>query len=236
MNIPDPTKLLFLDIETVPCYPSYAEMPELEQQVWEDKVHYLITEEKDAAAWYSERSGVMAEFAKIICVSCGFLQRSGSSYTLKLKSIYGSDEALLLKELSPILNTVGGSIQLLCAHNGKEFDFPFIARRMVMHQMPLPACLDIAGLKPWEVPHIDTMELWKFGDRKAFTSLKLLTHIFGLPSPKDDISGADVKNVYYQDNDIERIARYCEKDVNSLCAVYLKMRNRGETYTPEFSL
>ncbi|MGB0166732.1 MAG: ribonuclease H-like domain-containing protein, partial [Luteibaculum sp.] len=124
-----------------------------------------------------------------------------------------------------------GNLKLLCAHNGIEFDFPFLARRLLIHQLELPTCLDLAGKKPWEVPHIDTMELWKFGDRKAYTSLNLLAHIFGLPSPKEDISGADVKHVFYRDKDFKRIAKYCEGDVKTLATLYLKFQNRQAQIT-----
>ena len=123
---------------------------------------------------------------------------------------------------------------LLCGHNAKEFDFPYIARRMIIHGLKVPAKLNLMGKKPWEVPHLDTMEMWKFGDYKHYTSLKLLTHILQIPSPKDDISGADVAQVYYRDNDIDRIARYCEKDVVAVAQILLRLR--GEKILEEDEL
>jgi uncharacterized protein YprB with RNaseH-like and TPR domain len=114
----------------------------------------------------------------------------------------------------------------LCGHNGKEFDFPWVARRCVVHGIRLPKLLDIAGLKPWEVGHLDTMNLWSFGDRKAYTSLALLTHILGIPTPKDDITGADVARVYYEDGDLERIATYCKKDVVATTQLFLRLTGR----------
>jgi len=116
---------------------------------------------------------------------------------------------------------------LLCAHNGKEFDFPYIARRMIIHNIPLPQKLDLFGKKPWEVPHLDTMELWKFGDFKHYTSLKLMAHVLGIPSPKEDIDGSMVRQVYYEEKNMERIVRYCEQDVIAVAQIILRLRNEA---------
>jgi DNA polymerase elongation subunit (family B) len=110
----------------------------------------------------------------------------------------------------------------LCAHNGKEFDFPYLSRRMMVNGISLPAVLDNAGKKPWEVKFVDTLELWKFGDYKHYTSLELLAYLFGIPTPKDDIDGSMVAGIYYQEKDLPRIARYCEKDVLTIIRLLLK--------------
>lgn len=101
-----------------------------------------------------------------------------------------------------------------------------IARRCIINRIQVPRILDIGGLKPWEVGHVDTMNLWSFGDRKAYTSLALLAHILGIPTPKDDITGADVARVYYEDKDLERIAAYCKKDVVATAQLYLRLTGR----------
>lgn len=223
MRVPNPESILFIDIETVPEYERFHHLPLATQELWAQKVHYQISEDKSAEDLYNEKAGVMAEFSKIVCASVAYLSLSGSGYSIKIKSFYGDDEAAILSDLSPVLSTIGkGNLNFLCAHNGLEFDYPFLARRYLIKQIELPECLDLAGKKPWEIPHLDTMVLWKFGDRKAYTSLNLLSHIFGIPSPKDDISGAEVKGVYYQEKDCLRIAKYCEKDVLTLAKVYLK--------------
>jgi DNA polymerase elongation subunit (family B) len=142
-----------------------------------------------------------------------------------MRSYYHDDEETLLKQFKGLLEEhYNTPYHILCGHNAKEFDFPYICRRMLIHGIKLPAILDIAGKKPWEISHLDTLELWKFGDYKAFTSLALLCHVFKIPTPKDDISGADVARVYYEENDLERIKVYCEKDVLALIQLFLRMR------------
>jgi len=205
--------ILFLDIETVPQKPSYEELDERFKKLWDKKVEHLRKSEEETSSNLYPRAGIYAEFGKIVCISVGYFHNS----TLRITSFYSHDEEQLLLDFSKMLNNhfTGGSY-LLCAHNGKEFDFPYIARRMIINKIELPVLLDIAGKKPWEINHLDTMELWKFGDFKNYTSLDLLTAIFGIPSPKDDINGADVWKVYWQENDLERIKTYCQKDVISL--------------------
>ena len=167
------------------------------------------------------RAGIYAEFGKIICISCGFT--NGNEF--RIKSFYGDDEKILLAEFAQLLEThFNSNYHLLCAHNGKEFDFPYIARRMLVNMIELPEIIDMAGKKPWEIRHLDTMELWKFGDYKHFTSLKLLTKVLGVPSPKGDIDGSEVARVFYIENDIDRIITYCEKDVIAVAQVFLRFR------------
>lgn len=227
LNNLDLTKILFLDIETVPQVSSYKDLDETTAKLWDDKANKLSRNEQTGEEMF-QRAGIYAEFGKIICISVGyFVLREGGKREFRMRSFYGDDEKLLLREFADILNNHFSSpTQLLCAHNGKEFDFPYIARRMVINRLPIPNILNSVGKKPWELQHIDTMELWKFGDWKSFTSLKLLTHILDIPTPKTDIDGSDVARVYYEENDLDRIERYCKRD--TLAVAQLLLRFRGE--------
>ena len=224
-NTRDLTKILFLDIETVPQTYAWAELDERTAQLFSDKTRYEQERlEKTAQQLYTEKGGILAEFGKIICIGMGSLHREGNDLKLRVTSFHGDNEYDLLTRFADLLHKHYGTDEhWLCGHNGKEFDFPWIARRCVVNRIPLPRLLDIGGLKPWEVGHLDTMNLWSFGDRKAYTSLALLTHILGIPTPKDDISGADVARVYYQDKDLERIAAYCKKDVVATTQLFLRL-------------
>ncbi|MBI1287302.1 MAG: 3'-5' exonuclease [Flavobacteriales bacterium] len=223
----DLSKILFLDIETVPQLADYGQLDEETAALWNDKAAKLSKDEQTGEELY-ERAGIYAEFGKIICISVGmFHLREGGKREFRLHSFYGDDEKLLLREFADMLNShFNRADNLLCAHNGKEFDFPYIARRMVINRIPIPKILNTVGRKPWEVQHIDTMELWKFGDWKSYTSLKLLTHVLGIPTPKTDIEGKDVARVYYEENDLDRIERYCKRD--TLAVAQLLLRFRGE--------
>ena len=216
--------ILFLDIETVPEKASFSELGDEKQQLWEQKSRYQRKEEFSAGEYY-DRAGIWAEFGKIVCISVGYFSFKGEARTFRVTTFHGA-EAQLLKEFKTLLNTHFNQAKyLLCAHNGKEFDFPYIARRMLIHSIELPYKLNLFGKKPWEVPHLDTMELWKFGDYKHFTSLKLMANVLGIPSPKEDMDGSMVHNVYYEENDLDRIINYCELDVVTTAQVFLRLRN-----------
>jgi len=218
--------ILFLDIETVPEKEDWSQLPKETQELYEKKTQYQRKEEFTAAAFY-ERAGIWAEFGKIICISVGYFVDVENKKQLRLTSFFGDDEHKLLTEFKVLLDThFVKKSNVLCAHNGKEFDFPFIARRMIVHQIELPTQLNLFGKKPWEVPHLDTLEMWKFGDYKHYTSLKLLTSILGVPSPKDDIDGSEVANVYYKERNIQRIVSYCEKDTIAVAQILLRFNNQ----------
>ena len=219
--------ILFLDIETVSQYPDFLCLDETTQQLWIQKAATLCKDGQTPESIY-ERAGIYAEFGKIICISVGFAyQIVGGQWAFRLKSCFSDNEPDLLKDFIETIARFGKQRpnMLLCAHNGKEFDFPYIARRMLINGISLPALLDVAGKKPWEVPFLDTMELWRFGDYKNYTSLKLLTHVFGIPSPKDDIDGSQVADVYWKEKNLARIVQYCEKDV--LAIAQLLFRYKG---------
>ena len=225
-------KVLFLDIETVPQTYQFSEVDEKTKELFEAKTRFMQKEDKSYTDLYNERAGIYAEFGKIVCISVGFVVESSTGKQMRMKSFYHEDEETLLKQFKALLEEHYNSpYHILCGHNAKEFDFPYICRRMLIHGISLPEALNIAGKKPWEINHLDTMELWKFGDFKAYTSLALMCHVFNIPTPKDDISGADVARVYYEENDLERIKVYCEKDVVALIQLFLKMR--GEALVDE---
>ena len=218
--------LLFLDIETVPETKYYSDLSEDKQKLWDSKSKYQRKEDYSPEDFY-DRAGIWAEFGKIICISVGYFTEVNSVRRFRVTSFYGDEHGLLLEFKALIETHFSKPNQLLCAHNGKEFDFPYIARRMVIHKISLPLKLNLFGKKPWEVPHLDTLELWKFGDFKHYTSLKLLTSVLGIPSPKDDIDGSEIFRVYYEEKNVERIVTYCQKDTIAVAQVILRLR--GET-------
>ena len=230
--------ILFLDIETVAGAKHYDDLPERMQQLWAKKASSLLRKESPkgvrstfgqnpndlTAGELYERAGIYAEFGKIVSIALGYFKRDGGELQLRIKDISLHNEKALLEEFKSLIDSSFNFKTLkLCAHNGKEFDFPYMARRMIVNGIKLPDCLNLAGKKPWEIPHIDTMDLWKFGDYKNFTSLDLLAAILDIPTSKDDIDGSQVNEVYYRQNDLERIGHYCKKDVSVLAQVYLKL-------------
>ena len=219
--------ILFLDIETVPQEENWSLLSKSTQELFEKKTQYQRKNEFTAAQFY-ERAGIWAEFGKIICISVGYFVDLKEVKQFRITSFSGDDEHKLLTDFKVLLNKhFAKKANVLCAHNGKEFDFPFIARRMIVHQIELPKKLNLFGKKPWEIPHLDTLELWKFGDFKHYTSLKLLTSILGVPSPKDDIDGSEVAGVYYKEKNIDRIVTYCEKDTIAVAQILLRFNNEA---------
>lgn len=218
--------ILFLDIETVPEVELFTDLSPEMQELYALKTQYQRKDEFTAEEFY-HRAGIWAEFGKIICISVGyFVERKGVNQ-LRVTSFYGDNEHKLLLDFKNLLDThFNHPNHLLCAHNGKEFDFPYIARRMIINEIELPNKLNLFGKKPWEVPHLDTMDLWKFGDYKHYTSLKLLTAILGIPSPKQDIDGSEVANVYYQEKNLSRIVEYCERDTVAVAQLLLRFLNK----------
>ena len=216
--------ILFLDIETVPETEFYKDLSEEKQELFALKTQYQRKEDISAEEFY-ERAGIWAEFGKIICISVGYFVNIDSDRSFRVKSFSG-DEAQLLEAFKKLLeNHFNKPGHVLCAHNGKEFDFPYIARRMIIHNISLPEKLNLFGKKPWEVAHLDTMDLWKFGDYKHYTSLKLLTNILGIPSPKQDIDGSQVAEVYFKEKDLNRIVEYCERDTIAVAQLLLRFNN-----------
>lgn len=215
--------ILFLDIETIPAHADFQELSAEERALWEEKTQYQRQNSFTAEEFY-DRSGIFAEFGKIICISVGFFHFQNGKRQFRVRSFWGEEKKILI-DFSTLLDTYfKKKYKLLCAHNGKEFDFPYIGRRMIINRLPIPEILNLSGKKPWEIPHLDTMELWKFGDYKHFTSLKLLTFILGIPSPKEDIDGKDVRRIFYEENNINRIVSYCERDTIAVAQVFLRLK------------
>ncbi len=214
--------ILFFDIETVPVIYNYNELDDEGTKLFNSKNSRYLTPDKTEEQVYGEKAGILAEFARVVCISVGFINETRTGRQIRIASFAHEDEETLLTQFVRLLED-HPKYTVLCGHNSKEFDIPFICRRLLINGMKLPHILNIAGKKPWEINHLDTMELWKFGDFKAYTSLALLCYVFKIPTPKDDISGADVARVFYEENDLKRIKVYCEKDVVALIQLFLRM-------------
>lgn len=219
--------LLLIDIETVPQYAQYEEMDEGWKTLWEEKVQRSLPESITAAEFYPQRAGVMAEFAKVICISIGYFKKEGDHLELRLRSFYADDEKMLLQDfLNTIRQMASGNYPWnFTGHNIKEFDIPFICRRLLVNHLPIPPSLDFQHMKPWETNLIDTFQYWRFGDYKNYTSLKLLAATLNVPSPKDDIDGSMVAEVYYKEKDLKRIVHYCQKDVITTGNIILRFKS-----------
>jgi predicted PolB exonuclease-like 3'-5' exonuclease len=219
--------ILLIDIETVPQQPGFNLLSNNWQQLWEEKVQKQLPDNVTAADFYAQRAGVMAEFAKIVCISMGYFTKQGDILQLRIKSFYDDDEKKILQDLIAMLNGVETKNNKWCfaGHNIKEFDIPFMCRRLLVNSLSIPAYLDFQNMKPWETNTIDTFQYWRFGDYKNYTSLKLLAAALGVPSPKDDIDGSMVATVYWHEKNIERIVTYCQKDVLTVANIILRFKN-----------
>ncbi|MEZ7514872.1 3'-5' exonuclease [Flavobacterium frigidarium] len=218
--------ILFLDIETVPETEDFNSLDSELQELWQQKTQYQRKDDYSAEEFY-DRAGIWAEFGKIVCISVGYFANKSEIRNFRVTSFFG-EEATILKDFNNLLNNHFNQAQnLLCGHNIKEFDIPFLARRMIINNITIPNKLNLFGKKPWEIPHLDTLELWKFGDYKHYTSLKLMCKVLGIPSPKGDIDGSQVGQVYYVDKDIDRIITYCEKDTIAVAQIFLRLRQES---------
>lgn len=219
--------LLLIDIETVSEKSSFEELTQDWQMLWQEKVQRQLPEDITAAEFYPQRAGVMAEFAKVICISVGYFKKEGKSFQLRLKSFYGDDEKILLQDFIAALQTkeTDNNRWSFTGHNIKEFDIPFICRRLIINGLAIPPFLDFQNMKPWETNMIDTFQYWRFGDYKHYTSLKLLAAALHVPSPKDDIDGSMVGDVYWKEKNLERIVTYCQKDVVTTGNIILRFKN-----------
>lgn len=221
MSKADIEKILFVDIETVPVTYKYTELDENSRELWNKKWQY--SKDTSPEQQYA-KAGIYAEFAKVVCIGLGYYNQQ----KFRVKTIAGHNEKQALEQFSDLLRQhFNTDLHLLCAHNGKEFDFPFLCRRFLINNLPLPKLLQLQGKRPWEVKHIDTMDLWKFGDIKNFSSLNLLAHVFGIPSPKDDMDGSMVAKTFYEEKDLKKIEKYCMKDVITLARVYNRFAGLG---------
>lgn len=219
-----PDQLLFIDIETVSTTADYAELDEAHRALWDHKAG-ILNDSRDPVELWKEKAGIYAEFGKVVCIGFGALYLNGERENcLRVKCLYGDDESRLLSDFAALLKKHYGYEHFLCGHNIREFDVPYLCRRMLIKGIALPDILDLGGKKPWEVRHIDTMQLWKFGDYKAYTPLKLLTHLFGIPSPKDELDGSMVGHAYWREKRLKDIANYCARDVAAVAQLYLRFQ------------
>jgi 3'-5' exonuclease len=215
--------ILFLDIETVPEEENFNSLDDDMKQLWEAKTQYQRKDDFTGEEFY-DRAGIWAEFGKIVCISVGYFIIKGDIRNFRVTSFFGEEKKILL-DFNNLLNShFNLSQHILCGHNAKEFDIPFLARRMIINQISIPNKLNLFGKKPWEIPHLDTLELWKFGDYKHFTSLKLMCKVLGIPTSKGDIDGSQVGHVFYVEKDIDRIVTYCEKDTIAVAQIFLRFR------------
>ena len=220
------SKILFFDIETVPLEYDFKNLDERGQDLWSKKTRFIQERESLNAEEVYDRAGIYAEFGKVVCISMGFVLQKEGETQIRLKSIANEDESTLLNEFIDLLNSYYNTPDFMfCAHNGKEFDIPFLCRRILIHGKKMPKMLNVSGKKPWEIKHLDTMELWKFGDFKNYTSLDLLTYVFKIPTPKDDMDGSQVAKVFYEDKNLDRIIHYCEKDVIATIQLFRKYQS-----------
>lgn len=222
---------LVFDIETVPGVKHFEDLSPAMQELWAQKASKLgyLQNEVTVPESYSTWAGIYAEFGKVICISAGYFKKDPDTgrQTLRIRSFANRDEKTLLLAFAEMLNKHFNqpSTHYFSGHNICEFDIPYCCRRMLVHGIELPSILDVSGKKPWELKNFDTMQHWKFGDYKSYTSLKLLAAIFDIPTPKDDIDGSDVARVYWQEDNLDRIRIYCEKDVAT--AARLMLRYKG---------
>ncbi len=219
--------LLFIDIETVSEKATYQNLTENWQELWTEKTQRILPSENTAAEFYEQRAGVMAEFAKVICISIGYFKYEGEVMQLRIKSFYADEEKKVLQDFIATLNQMEIQNNKWCfaGHNIKEFDIPFLCRRLLINGMPIPEYIDFQNMKPWETNSIDTFQYWRFGDYKNYTSLKLLAAALGIASPKDDIDGSQVGEVYWKENDLQRIITYCQKDIITTANILLRFKN-----------
>lgn len=222
------TELLLLDIETVPALPSFQDLEPGWQALFLDKISKTVPEAMDPEEIYRKRAGILAEFGKIICISTAFFYETDAGLpALKMKSIYGHDEVEILRIFTDLCNKMyqhNRNFQF-GGHNIREFDIPYICRRLLINRLPLPEYLQLHDKKPWEVKMFDTLNWWKFGDNKNYVSLHLLANVLGIPTSKSDIDGSMVQDVYYREKNLPRIVAYCQQDVVVTANVILRFKD-----------
>jgi DNA polymerase elongation subunit (family B) len=218
--------LFLIDIETVSEKENFHLLEDEWKELWIEKISRTLPPETTAEDFYLLRAAIMAEFAKVVCISFGYFKKVEKGFQLRIKSLSGENEAQLLSDFVATVKKLHSNNQrwVFCGHNIKEFDVPFLCRRMLINNIPIPVPLDFQNMKPWETPVLDTLHLWRFGDYKHYTSLKLLAAVLGVPSPKDDIDGSQVGNVYWKERDLNRISIYCEKDVATVANIILRFK------------
>lgn len=218
--------LLLIDIETVSEKESFHLLDDEWKELWIEKTSRSLPADTSPEEFYPLRAAILAEFAKVACISFGYFKKVNNEWQLRIKSLCSENELQLLNDFVATLKKLHVNNQkwIFCGHNIKEFDVPFLCRRMLINNIPIPVVFDFQSMKPWETPVLDTLHLWRFGDYKHYTSLKLLAAVLGIPSPKDDIDGSQVGDVYWKEKDLNRISIYCEKDVATTANIILRFK------------
>lgn len=219
--------LFLLDIETVSGSQHYHLLNDEWKELWTEKVFKSLPPDINAEQYYPMRAAILAEFAKVICISIGYFKKENNELQLRIKSFHSETEQEVLGGFITALQQLHAKNArwVFTGHNIKEFDIPFLCRRMLVNNIEIPRYFDFQNMKPWETPVLDTLHLWRFGDYKHYTSLKLLAAALGVPSPKDDIDGSKVGEVFWTEKDLARIALYCQKDVATVANVILRFKN-----------
>ena len=219
--------LFLIDIETVSEKEDFQLLDDEWQELWTEKTSKSLPPNVTPEEYYPVRAAILAEFAKVVCISFGYFKKENNEWQLRIKSLYSGNETEVLKNFVSTLQKfhTNNHQWIFTGHNIKEFDVPFLCRRLLINNISIPTFIDFQNMKPWETPVLDTLHLWRFGDYKHYTSLKLLAATLGIPSPKDDIDGSQVGNVYWKEKNLERIAIYCEKDVATVGNVILRFKN-----------
>jgi len=219
--------LFFIDIETVSGVQHFHLLNDEWKELWTEKIFKSLPPDETAEDYYPKRAAILAEFAKVVCISTGYFKKENNRLQLRIKSFYSENEKEVLDNFVKMLTQLysGNARWIFTGHNIKEFDIPFLSRRMLVNNIALPPCMDFQNMKPWDTPVLDTLHLWRFGDYKHYTSLKLLAATLGVPSPKDDIDGSKVGEVFWSEKNLQRIAIYCQKDVATVANVLLRFKN-----------
>ena len=219
--------LFLIDIETVSGVQHFQLLDDEWKELWTEKILKTLPPGTSPEEYYPQRAAILAEFAKVICISTGYFKKENDEWQLRIKSFYSENEKEVLESFIKMLHQLHSKNArwVFTGHNIKEFDIPFLSRRMMVNGISIPPYIDFQNMKPWETPVLDTLHLWRFGDYKHYTSLKLLAATLDVPSPKDDIDGSKVGEVFWKEKDLKRIAVYCQKDVATVANVILKFKN-----------
>lgn len=223
-------KIVFFDLETASEYESLDQLalnkPKM-AELWSKRCEYLrsrFEENKDMTdeQLYEAKAALTPEFARIVCATFGRVTFIGEDPNVIIKSYCSEHEDEVLDGIQKVFDKFA-SLKF-SGHNIKRFDIPMMCKRLLIHGRSLPKGLQIQNLKPWEMPFIDTSEVWSFGAwQEGFVSLELLVTAIGLETPKGDIKGEDVSRVFWQDGDTHRIAEYCQRDVFAGIQALLKL-------------
>lgn len=206
--------LFYIDIETVSNYKDFETFKNNDKkgaEIFEKKASTQYNYDYNIEEYYKNKAGLIPEWGKIICFSFGFLT-SSSELKIKSKKIVNDDEETLIKEIKEVFDIISDKNKNLCGFNIKQFDIPFLVKKLIKYNLQIPKCLNFIGKKPWEITVIDIFELWK-GTSTYYTSLEELAYFLNVENPKDFLRGDEINKTYYDEDNLEKICQYCEKDI-----------------------